>query len=195
MTTTIETPRPEAPPYNWTSHDLKNLVMLAPNSPYTRALLRIKFNCPVPDGATTFEQIEAWLATVKPIPKQRLQDFYQSSQGNSPTHEISRGEYIAVDANETGYNNYTRNWTKAGCVQVPLSVWEQGLNDVQDYVQSEISELDECESDDLDFESSGNDGNLSIENDLDALMEEAETLIANRDRDDDDDDEDDDDEE
>lgn len=188
MTTTIETPRPEAPPYNWPSHDLKNLVMLAPNSPYTRALLRIKFNCPVPDGATTFEQIEAWLATVKPIPKQRQQDFYQSSQpiqGNSQNYEISRNEYIAVGAKEIGYNNYTRNWTKAGCVQVPLSVWEQGLNDVQDYVQSEISELEEDEDGDLDFESSGGDVTFFIEDDLDALMEEAETLIANRDRDED----------
>jgi N-acetyl-anhydromuramyl-L-alanine amidase AmpD len=51
-------------PYQWPNHDLKNLVMFAPMSPYTRTLLRIKFNDPVPDGATTFEQIEAWLAEV-----------------------------------------------------------------------------------------------------------------------------------
>ena len=187
METKIETPRPEAPPYNWPSHDLKNLVMLAPNSPYTRALLRIKFNCPVPDGATTFEQIEAWLATLKPIPKPR-QDTAWVPPHDSQTDEIARGEYLEVDAEETGCNNYTRSWKKKGCVQVPLSVWEQGKDEVEEYVRNEIEDLTEDEDDyDYEFDYSGNDTDFSIENDLDTLMEEAEGLIADRDAEDEDD--------
>ena len=188
METKIETPRPEAPPYNWPSHDLKNLVMLAPNSPYTRALLRIKFNCPVPDGATTFEQIEAWLATLKPIAKPR-QDTAWVPPHNPQTDEIARGEYLEVDAEETGYNNYTRSWIKKDCVQVPLSVWEQGKDEVEDYVRSEIEDLSYDESDHDEFDSSGDDTDFSIENDLDTLMEEAEALIRQRDGDEDEDEE------
>jgi hypothetical protein len=195
METNIEAPRPEAPPYNWPSHDLKNLVLLAPMSPYTRALLRIKFNCPVPDGATTFEQIEAWLATLKPIPKPPTSASIWDA-GWTPPHdttaaEIRRGEYIEVDAQETGHNHYTRSWTKRSEVQVPLSVWEAGKDAVEEYVQDEISTLEEDEDDRrFEFSESGDDTDFEIIDDLDALMERAEQMIAERDGDDEDEDED-----
>jgi hypothetical protein len=192
METNIEAPRPEAPPYNWPNHDLKNLVMLAPMSPYTRALLRIKFNCPVPDGATTFEQIEAWLATLKPIPK--IPKTTPAPAHWTPPHdpaadEIARGEYLNVDAQETGYNYYTRSWVKRTCVQVPLSVWEQGRDEVREYVANQISDLEEDEEDyDYDFDRTSDDTSFSIEDDLRSLMEQAEEMIAERDGDDEDED-------
>ena len=193
METNIETPRPEAPPYNWPSHDLKNLVMLAPMSPYTRALLRIKFNCPVPDGATTFEQIEAWLATIKPIAKPIIQDLY----GNwTPPHnpiedELARGEYLEVDAEETGYNIYTRSWRKRDCVQVPLSVWEEGRAAVKEYVRDAIEEMSENEDIyDYNFSESGDDTDFNIESNLTELMEQADEMIRQRDEEDEDEDED-----
>ena len=195
METKIETPRPEAPPYNWPSHDLKNLVMLAPNSPYTRALLRIKFNCPVPDGATTFEQIEAWLATLKPIKPTTSATAWTNGAWTPPhdttTDEIRRGEYIEVDAEETGYNTYTRSWIKRSEVQVPLSVWEAGKDAVEEYVQDEISTLEEdedCHS--LEFSESGDDTDFEINDDLNDLMEQAEQMIRQRDGEDEDEDED-----
>jgi hypothetical protein len=162
--------------------------MLAPMSPYTRALLRIKFNCPVPDGATTFEQIEAWLATLKPIPKPITSTIWNPPH-DTTTDEIRRGEYIEVDAEETGYNRYTRNWTKRSEVQVPLSVWEEGKDAVEEYVQDEISTLEEdedCHS--LEFSESGDDTEFEIKDDLDELMERAEQMIAERDGDNEDED-------
>ena len=188
METNIETPRPEAPPYNWPSHDLKNLVMLAPMSPYTRALLRIKFNCPVPDGATTFEQIEAWLATLKPIHVPKPNVWTPTWQPNSEEEEIRRGDYIKVDAEEDGYNKYTRNWTKRDDVKVPLSVWEQGLDEVREYVQNAISELEEDEHYDYDFDETCY-GGYTIHSNLRSLMATAEEMIRQRDGEDEDEDE------
>jgi hypothetical protein len=190
METNIEAPRPEAPPYNWPSHDLKNLVLLAPMSPYTRALLRIKFNCPVPDGATTFEQIEAWLATLKPIPAQRKACEWTPPH-DTTEDEIARGEYLEVDAEETGYNYYTCSWIKKTCVQVPLSVWEQGRDRVRDFVANIISDLEEDEDDDYEFQRTSDDTSFSIESNLRSLMEQAEEMIAERDDEDEDEDEDD----
>jgi hypothetical protein len=174
METNIEAPRPEAPPYNWPNHDLKNLVLLAPMSPYTRALLRIKFNCPVPDGATTFEQIEAWLATLKPptpplpAPQRRRNEF-------------DLGEFILVTGVETGYCVYNRSYEKRDEIKVPLSVFEEGKRAVRDYVRDAIGDQDADDSwSDYDYaETILNDFN--IEDDLDDLMERAEYMIADRD--------------
>ena len=189
---TIEAPRPEAPPYNWPSHDLKNLVRLAPTAPYTRALLRIKFNCPVPDGATTFEQIEAWLATLKPIAKPTPTTAWNGVW--TPTHnpqidEIARGEYLEVDAEETGYNRYTCNWTKQARVQVPLSIWEEGRAAVKEYVRYEIEEMEENENSDYEFDCTGDDTNFNIESNLTELMGQADEMILQRDGEDEDEDE------
>jgi hypothetical protein len=182
METNTDTLRPEALPYKWPSHDLKNLVLLAPMSPYTRALLRIKFNCPVPDGATNFEQIEAWLATLKPLKPIPAPEKAWTPPHNPEADEIRRGEFVEVDAKETGYNRYTRDWVKQGRIEVPLSIWEQGMDEVRDYVANEISEYTEDEDgSDYEFDTSGDDTDFCIESDLDDLMEEAERLISQRD--------------
>ena len=185
---TIESPRPEAPPYNWPNQDLKNLVTLAPMSPYTRALLRIKYNRPVPDNCTTFEQIEAWLATLPTAETQAAARSSNTREYGGPTsrsqrerREIENDEYVDVEAKETGYNNYTQNWEKSGTIRVPLSVWEQGISDVEEYVRERIEEMDEnSDYSDYDYNDRG-DSDFEIEDDLDDLMEEAQTLIRQRD--------------
>ena len=177
METNIEAPRPEALPYKWPNHDLKNLVLLAPNSPYTRALLRIKFNCPVPDGATTFEQIEAWLATLNPHtplppPPSRPTGF---------RNELDLGEFILVTGVETGYCVYHRSYEKREEIKVPLSVFEQGKRAVRDYVRDIIGDQDAEDSwNDYEYAETIFD-DFNTEDDLDALMERADAMIADRD--------------
>ena len=176
METNIEAPRPEAPPYKWPNHDLKNLVLLAPNSPYTRALLRIKFNCPVPDDATTFEQIEAWLATLKPHKPPPL-----PPPPSRPRNEVDRGEFILVTGVETGYCVYNRSYEKREEIQVPLSVFEQGKRAVKDYVRDIIGDCDADDSyNDYEYAETIFD-DFDTEDDLDALMERADAMIADRD--------------
>ena len=188
---TIESPRPEAPPYNWPNQDLKNLVTLAPMSPYTRALLRIKYNRPVPDNCTTFEQIEAWLATLPTAETIRAASSNTTDSNNTfprpltrhqrEQREIDNDEYVDVEAKECGYSNYTRSWEKSDTIRVPLSVWEQGVEDVEEYVRDKIERLDEnSEYSDYEYNDQG-DSDFEIEDDLDDLMEEAQTLIRQRD--------------
>lgn len=181
---TIESPRPEAPPYNWPNQDLKNLVTLAPMSPYTRALLRIKYNRPVPDNCTTFEQIEAWLATLPTVETTRASGY---SSARNRNREIDNDEYVDVEARLTGYSNYTQNWEKSGTISVPLSVWELGKDEVEEYVRLKIDDFDECSDGDYEYNGSGDDDNFEIEGDLDGLMEDAEALIRQRDGEEDDD--------
>ena len=176
METNTDTLRPEALPYKWPSHDLKNLVLLAPMSPYTRALLRIKFNCPVPDGATNFEQIEAWLATLKPPTPPPLPPAPPRRR-----NEVDLGEFILVTGVETGYCVYNRSYEKRDEIRVPLSVFEQGKRAVRDYVRDVIGDQDADDSyNDYDYsETILND--FDIEDDLDDLMEQAEDMVAERD--------------
>ena len=109
-TNPIEAPRPEAPPYKWPNQDLKNLVQLAPLSPYTRALLRIKFNRPVPDGCGNFEQIEAWLATLPPIRIPCSQPASHRPPASASYSEIRRGEFVPVEARMHGTETQYVNW-------------------------------------------------------------------------------------
>ena len=183
---TIESPRPEAPPYNWPNQDLKNLVTLAPMSPYTRALLRIKYNRPVPDNCTTFEQIEAWLATLPTAETIRAAST-PSLHSRNGNREIENDEYVDVEARLTGYSNYTQSWEKSGTISVPLSVWERGTEEVEDYVRMRIEDLDESSDGEYEYNGSGDDDNFEIEDDLDDLMEDAEALIRQRDGEEDDD--------
>lgn len=180
--TTQETPRPEAPPYAWPNHDLKNLVMLAPMSPYTRALLRIKFNCPVPEECQTFEQIEAWLATL-PVPTWRR-------PSPPPLPALPRRPYVTdedcldVEAKICGSNYYYKEWEKRGTVSVPLSIWEQGQNRVEEYVDNELSGYDEDEYDHLEFAYTGDDEDFEFEDDIERLMAQAQEMIEARDAED-----------
>ena len=186
---TIESPRPEAPPYNWPNQDLKNLVTLAPMSPYTRALLRIKYNRPVPDNCTTFEQIEAWLATLPTAETTRAASTPSAWGFNSRNRnrEIENDEYVEVEAKECGYSNYTRSWEKSDTIKVPLSVWEQGISDVEEYVREKIEQMEENDDySNYEYNDQG-DSDFEIESDLDDLMEEAQTLIRERDGEEDDD--------
>jgi hypothetical protein len=182
METNIEAPRPEAPPYNWPSHDMKNLVMLAPMSPYTRALLRIKFNCPVPDGATTFEQIEAWLATLKP-PK-RPPPARTPSTPNPREQEIERGEYIEVTGLIEGYELRKEYYKQYADVRVPLSIWLQAIMDddrcdLEQYVADRVrnASYDYCDSE---YYDSGDETSFEIQDDLDTCMEEAQQMLEER---------------
>jgi hypothetical protein len=193
MNTTIEAPRPEPLPFCWPSQDLKNLVQLAPLSPYTRALLRIKFNRPVPDGCTTFEQIEAWLATlpppVPPPPTPRNAPTYTAPR-STRRDEISRGEYVTITGRIEGWSLMREYWTQEEDVQVPLSIWEDGENAVRDYVYREV-----CDSDRSYGETEGtgdrDDDGLEILDDLEDLLEQAEEMIARRDGEEDEDEDDD----
>jgi hypothetical protein len=189
--TTIEAPRPEPLPFCWPSQDLKNLVQLAPLSPYTRALLRIKFNRPVPDGCTTFEQIESWLATLpttSPTPPPACSTTSTTPQmtyWERQQAEIDRGEYIEVEATMDGTETQYVSWSKSGTVQVPLSVWEDGETAVKEYVRDDIEECD-MDYGDTEYGDTRTD-NFEIEDDLDDLMAEAETMIQARDGEEDDD--------
>ena len=181
MSNPIEAPRPEAPPYTWPNQDLKNLVQLAPMSPYTRALLRIKFNRPVPDACTTFEQIEAWLATfpkaIQPKPTSQAED----PPWRRREAEIARDEYIAVEATMSGSETRYVPWSKSGSIDVPLSVWERGLRAVEEYVESELNDFDsDYDEYNINYGDSDTD-DFTIEDDLDDLMEEAEAAIRARD--------------
>ena len=130
-TNPIEAPRPEAPPYTWPNQDLKNLVQLAPMSPYTRALLRIKFNRQLPDGCTTFEQIESWLATLPPVRFSSPPAYSHRPPAPSRNVEIQRGEFITVEARIYGSETQYVGWSKEGGVDVPLSVWQDGAEAVR----------------------------------------------------------------
>lgn len=194
----IESPRPEPLPFRWPSQDLKNLVQLAPMSVYTRALLRIKFNRPVPENCTTFEQVEQWLATLPPLkdlPSPR-QSFTQAvSVPRSTYHrlrdEVHRGEYISVTGRIEGHTNCIENWTQELTVEVPLSIWEDGVDAVRDYVEDKVRDADR-DYGDTESTGDGDDDGLEIEEDLDDLMAEAEEAIARRDSTDTDDEDEDD---
>jgi hypothetical protein len=180
MSTTIEAPRPEAPPYTWPNQDLKNLVQLAPMSPYTRALLRIKFNRPVPDACTTFEQIEAWLATLTP-PK-RTPALYVDPYANQhllATQEIERGEYLEILATQEGWDLRKEFWKKRERIKVPLSIWEGGESDVEEYA---LEYLRDCDHDvyDSDYAGDSEDDGVVIK-DFEELMQQAEDMISERD--------------
>ena len=186
METNIEAPRPEAPPYNWPNHDLKNLVLLAPMSPYTRALLRIKFNCPVPDGATTFEQIEAWLATLKPPtpppPSTHPTPFIPWT--NPREQEIERGEYIEVTGLIEGYELRKEYYKQYADVRVPLSIWLQAImdddrDDLEQYVADRVRNTshDYCDSE---YYDSGDETSFDIQDDLDELMKQAQQMLEER---------------
>jgi len=177
---TTQTPRPEAPPYAWPNHDLKNLVMLAPMSPYTRALLRIKFNCPVPEECQTFEQIEAWLATL-PAPTWRRPSPPLSAVTR---RHVTDEDCLDVEAKIVGSNYYYKSWEKRGTVSVPLSIWEQGEGYVEEYVTNELSGYEEDESDYLEFAYTGDDEDFEWEDDISRLMTEAEEMIEERDAED-----------
>ena len=180
MSTTIEAPRPEAPPYTWPNQDLKNLVQLAPMSPYTRALLRIKFNRPVPDACTTFEQIEAWLATLTP-PKRTPAPYVDpyAEQHLRETLEIERGEYLAIEANQEGWDLRKEFWRKREQIKVPLSIWEEGECAVIEYAEEW---LNNCDQDvyDSDYGGDGDSDDIWIR-DFGDLIQEAEEKIAGRD--------------
>jgi len=191
--TNIEAPRPEPLPFRWISQDLKNLVQLAPMSPYTRALLRIKFNRPVPENCTTFEQIEAWLATLPKAPTPAPAPApaawpISNTNPNSHRAQLERGEFIEVEGQINGYDNCTIGWYQCDCVRVPLSIWEQGLNDVEDYVRERVENSQKEYGDTSDYEYGGDDG-IEIDVDLDSLMEDAERMIRERDGEEDEDDE------
>lgn len=193
----IEAPRPEPLPYTWPNQDLRNLVQLAPMSPYTRALLRIKYNRPVPENCTTFEQIDAWLATLPapaPTPQKAAPSGGFINAGNTGIstyerrrREIANGEFLNVTGKIDGYEYRKEYWTKECTVEVPLSVFEEGEDAVRDYVDEEVRE---CDPDygDSDYDSSEDDG-IEIEEDLDDLMAEAEEMIRIRDGEDEDEDE------
>ena len=180
-TNPIEAPRPEAPPYTWPNQDLKNLVQLAPMSPYTRALLRIKFNRPLPDGCTTFEQIESWLATLPPVRFSSPPAYSPRPPAPSRNVEIQRGEFITVEARIYGSETQYVGWSKEGGVDVPLSVWQDGAEAVRDYVEAELEDYDP-DYGDTDYGDWNTDG-LELESDMEELMERADRMIRERDGD------------
>lgn len=191
----IEAPRPEPLPYTWPNQDLRNLVQLAPMSPYTRALLRIKYNRPVPEDRTTFEQIDAWLATLPaptPPKKQTPASNVWARPGPSTydlqRQEIANGEYLRVNGRIDGYECRKEYWRRECEVRVPLSVFEEGVDAVRDYVEEEVRD---CDPDygDSDYDGDGSDDGLEIEECLDDLMAEAEEMIRVRDGEDEDEDE------
>jgi hypothetical protein len=187
METNIEAPRPEAPPYNWPNHDLKNLVLLAPTSPYTRALLRIKFNCPVPDGATTFEQIEAWLAEIKPVAKPAVSDRWQPDRPTRSqllAQEIERGEYIEVTGEIEGYELRREYYSQTADVRVPLSIWLQAImdddrDDLEQYVADRVRDAS-YDYHDSEHYDNGDETSFEIEDDLDTCTEEAQRMLEER---------------
>ena len=182
---TIEAPRPEAPPYNWPSHDLKNLVRLAPTAPYTRALLRIKFNCPVPDGATTFEQIEAWLAEIKPVAKPAA--VYENARPTTSqlrAQEIERGEFIRVTGKIEGYELRKVYYKQYADVRVPLSIWLQAIMDddrdaLEEYVADRVRNAS-YDYQDSEFYDTGEEESFEIQDDLDTCTEEAQMMLEER---------------
>lgn len=184
--TTIEAPRPEPPPFAWPSQDLKNLLQLAPVSPYTRALLRIKFNRPVPENCQTFEQIENWLATLPLIlppsryPVAQVRAWQGNSEYERQRREIDNGEFLTVTGRIEGYEYRKEYWTKETDVKVPLSVFEEGEDAFRDYIEERVRDSD-ADYGDSDYADGGEDDGLEIDEDFEELMERAEEMIAQRD--------------
>ena len=186
------------PPFCWPDEDLKNLVRSAPTAAFTRALLRIKYNKPLPPEAVTFEAIEEFLATLPPPPVAPAKkssatiDRLPSPTIRRRSEEIRAGDYVTVEGTRQGYTNTQENWTRSGAVEVPLSVFEEGEDAVEEYVQDKVDEMD------LDYghTESGEDewGEFEIDTDLSVAIEEAEAKIAERDGTDEEDEEDEEDE-
>ena len=184
-------PEGTAPPYRWPNEDLKNLVKAAPASPYTRTLIRVKFDRPVPAEATTFEAIEEWLKTLPPgkhaAPKEVIHIGRNTPRSNTRS-EIDRGEYIEIEAHIDGYNNCIERWTQSGTVRVPLSVFEEGESSVVEYVKDKSEDFERDWGDTEGGEYGGDDG-IDFDTDLEDAMAEAEAKIRERDGTDDEDDE------
>lgn len=180
-------------PFNWPNEDLKNLVKAAPASPYTRALLRVKFNKPLPPEALTFEAIEEFLATLPPPAIKASALKYPTpaptTGRRSESDELRAGEYVEVEGTREGYTHSTENWTKNATVRVPLSVFENGPDAVEDYVREWVDDNAECDYGDSDYGGSEY-GDFNLDTDLDDAMTEAEEKIAERDGTNNDEDED-----
>ncbi len=67
---------------------------------------------------------------------------------------------------------------------MPLSIWEQGENRVEEYVNNELSDYDEDEYDHLEFAYTGDDEDFEFEDDIERLMSEAQAMIEARDAED-----------
>lgn len=183
-------PIPPAPPFQWPNENMKNLVAAAPASPYTRALLRVKFNVPIPPEAVTLEAIEAFLKDHKPVvaapPAVEARPQPSTLPPRPPASlysrrraEIDRGEYIAVTGRIDGYTYATEHWTQEATVRVPLSVFEDGEDEVDDYVRSEVSDADRDYGDTDYGDSEVTD--FEIDACMSDVMQEAEDKIAERD--------------
>ena len=176
---------PPPPKFRWPSEDLKNLVSAAPTSPYTRALLRVKYNKPLPPEAVTLEAIEEFLAALPPVvAPARNRGSTPLPPPASPTRrstdreQIDRGEYVEVQGRRDGRTYSTENWTKSGTVRVPLSVFEEGERAIKDFVSDVVDDM-ETDYGDTDYGDTEYD-DFEIESDLDEAMEEAERMIAER---------------
>lgn len=160
-------------PYRWTNAHLKNLVQAAPNSPYTRALLRIKFNNPVPEECQTFEQIETWLASLPSVTPRTCYDYYQTNEDRH--REIDRGEYIQIRGRIEGFEIKKEYYRKSYRVKVPLSLFTaENHEEILDWVYSEVEESDPDYYDN-DYMNGGEETDRYIEENLDDLIAEAST--------------------
>ena len=178
-------PPPPKPAFRWPSADLKNLVIAAPTSPYTRALLRGTYNKPLPPEAMTPEAIEEFLASLPPVEAKKAAAPPPAAPapaiGRRATQrqELIAGEYVDVDGRREGTTTQYESWTKSGTVRVPLSVFEECEYAVKDYVKDEVDNMEpdygNTDYGDTDY------GDFEIDSDMTEVMEEAERLIAERD--------------
>jgi len=157
-------------PYRWINSHLKNLVQAAPTSPYTRALLRIKFNSPVPDECQTFEQIESWLATISDNFAATQQEI--NREWHNRQQEINRGEYRTIRGHIEGYEIRKEYYRKSYQVKVPRSLFtSENHDEILEWVYSEVVESSPYYYD-SDYLQGGEETDRFIDENLDDLIDE-----------------------